>query len=340
MKVKEMQNDEIQQDAQDDHFDTRIEEAHEEDKVDEMTEIIITQDNDNEKQGKIIEDHFNTALIEFTGTDPCHRPSIPKPRQNYQLSKIIQYINSKILPKQLNNCEDIERLQLIVATAGSSHCKNNGTENTTQHNTISNKLNKFIKNQEPHWMCRLKTKITNIRTKLAQMIQYRKGPRSKKLTKKVANIIHPVEIDNIQFDKLTEIIDHYTQKLAVYSKRLRRYKECTKRKQQNASFSANPKKFYRKLRTQTNLYTAELPKREIITNFWADMWEKPVNYNTKATWLEQEKTRATNIPDMTDSEIIKSDIEKAIKRQIIGKSQAQTSFKISGIRNSQQYMVQ
>jgi hypothetical protein len=148
-------------------------------------------------------------------------------------------------------------------------------------------------------MCRLKTKITNTRTKLAQMIQYRHGPRSKKLTRKVANIIHPVEIDKLQSDKLTEIIDHYTQKLAVYSKRLRRYKDCTKRKQQNASFSANPKKFYQKIRTQTNLYTAGLPKREYITNFWADIWENPVNYNTKATWLEQEKARATNVPDMT-----------------------------------------
>jgi hypothetical protein len=65
------------------------------------------------------------------------------------------------------------------------------------------------------------------------------------------------------------------------------------------SFSANPKKFYQKLQTQTNLYTAGLPKREDITNFWADIWEKPVNYNTKATWLEQENARATNIPDMT-----------------------------------------
>jgi hypothetical protein len=118
------------------------------------------------------------------------------------------------------------------------------------------------------------------------MIQYRNGPRSKKLIRKVANIIHPVEIDKLQSHKLTEIIDHYNQKLAVYSKRLRPYKECSKRKQQNASFSANPKKFYQKLRTQTNLYTAGLPKREYITNFWADIWEKPVNYNTKATWPE------------------------------------------------------
>jgi hypothetical protein len=68
------------------------------------------------------------------------------------------------------------------------------------------------------------------------------------------------------------------------------------------------------IRTQTNLYTAGLPKKEDITNFWADIWGKPVNYNTKATWLEHEKARATNIPDMTDSEIIKSDIEKAIKK--------------------------
>jgi hypothetical protein len=163
-------------------------------------------------------------------------------------------------------------------------------------------------------MYRLKTKITNIRTKLAQMIQYKNGPRSKKLIRKVANIIHLVDIDKLQSDKLTEIIDHYTQKLAVYSKRLCQYKGCTKRKQQNVSFSANPKKFYQKLRTQTNLYTAGLPKSEDITNFWADIWEKSVNYNTKATWLQQEKARATNIPDMTDSEIIKSDIEKAIKK--------------------------
>jgi hypothetical protein len=88
MNIKEMQNDETQQDAHDDHLDTRIDKAHEEDKEDERTEIIITHDNDNEEQGNIIENHFNTALIEFTGTDPCHRPGIPKPRQNCQLSKI------------------------------------------------------------------------------------------------------------------------------------------------------------------------------------------------------------------------------------------------------------
>jgi hypothetical protein len=46
--------------------------------------MTITHDNDSERQGKIIEDHFNTAVIEFTGTYPCHTPGIPKPRQNYQ----------------------------------------------------------------------------------------------------------------------------------------------------------------------------------------------------------------------------------------------------------------
>jgi len=169
-------------------------------------------------------------------------------------------------------------------------------------------------------MCGLKTKITNIRTKLAQMIQYRNGPISKKLTKKVANIIHAIEIDNMQFDKLTEIIDHYTQKLAVYSKRLRRYTECTRRKQQNASFSANPKKFLRqpkKVLSETmnpnkSVYS-RITKKRRYNEFLGGYMGKPVNYNTKAIWLEQDKTRATNIPDMTDSEIIKSDIEKAIK---------------------------
>jgi hypothetical protein len=129
MNVKE------QQDAHDDHLDTRIDEAHEEDKEDERTEITATHDNDNEEQGDIIENHFNTALIEFTGTEPCHRPGIPKPRQNCQLSKIVQYINSKILPKQLNNCEDRE-IPTHSILHSSSHYKNNRTENktTTQHN--------------------------------------------------------------------------------------------------------------------------------------------------------------------------------------------------------------
>jgi hypothetical protein len=226
MNVKEMQNDETQQDAHDDHLDSRIEEAHEEDKEDERTEMIITHDNDNEEQGNIKEDHFNTALIEFTGTDPCHRPGIPKPRQNYQLSKIIQYVNSKILLKQLNNCEDIERLQLIVYCAAVATMRTMGLKTKPQHN--KQQIKHIYKKQRTTVDVQIKTKITNIRTKLAQMIQYRNGPRSKKLIRKVANIIHPVEINELQSDKLTEIIDHYTQKLAVYSKRLCRYKGCTK----------------------------------------------------------------------------------------------------------------
>lgn len=40
-------------------------------------------------------------------------------------------------------------------------------------------------------------------------------------------IMAPINIDTIDNNSLTEIIDKFSQKLVAYAKRLRRYKECT-----------------------------------------------------------------------------------------------------------------
>jgi type II secretory pathway pseudopilin PulG len=95
------------------------------------------------------------------------------------------------------------------------------------------------------------------------------------------------------------------QELSAVVKRLRRYKTTTERKCQNKQFINNEKSFYRSL-SETNSTNSNngTPTSDSSYEYWSSLWSYSKQHNDNVTWITEEITQLTNIPDMPFSEII------------------------------------
>lgn len=100
-------------------------------------------------------------------------------------------------------------------------------------------------------------------------------------------------------DKPNEILDTLQQKLAVYSIRLRRYKDSYQRKEQNSQFEKNEKQFYNQLTKSEDIQIIP-PSEEQITNFWTSIWSNEKTHNSNAEWIKTEEARQKNINNQDD----------------------------------------
>lgn len=257
-----------------------------------------------------IEKHFQTALIEFTGTDPLSRPNIPKAFPSVVLNQTLEIMNNTILRPHTDECNDLETLHLLVYCAAISTVRTLQLKIRPQGDGHT----RYNKNANPPWMIRLKKRIAALRAKIARLTQYKRNVRSKKLVKLVGKIVSPMKLDEMEGNTLNEIIDKHTQQLAAYAKRLRRYKECTDRKQQNNEFHNNQKKFYRNLNKNNITYTEGIPSIDSVRNFWADIWEKPKQHEVNNKCLQEERMRIENINEMNETPITEHDITDTIKK--------------------------
>ena len=259
-----------------------------------------------------VEDHFNTAMLEYMGTDPCSRHLIPKVPTNKQFHTIIELLNSSILPQHIEECTELEKLHTVVYCAIVATVRTLGFK-TTPHNL--ERKRETQRETKPKWMIRLEKRVNDLRVKIGQLTQYKRGIRTKKLKGKVSRIIAPIRMEMLDQEKLTEILDDHTQQLGVYSKRLRRYKECTERKLQNKAFHTNQRKFYRKLQNSRNVpnTTASSIGLNDVTAFWADIWEREKKYEKGQHWLAEEEKRFESIDNMPPISIQTEDVRSVIK---------------------------
>lgn len=213
------------------------------------------------KEEKRTEDNLdtlmNTAITEFEDTNPISRPKIPKVNTSKKLAKTIETMNTKILPTYISNCHSIEQLHLIVYCGAVTIVRAVGMDFNCERRT-SRKNPSFI----PKWERQLHNKIKCLRQDIAQLGEYVKGVRYRKLTKQVKKIMQrhgthtQLEEPNIS---PCECLDTMKQKLSVFSSRLRRYKLSNKRKTDNCLFSKSEKNFYRAMRQTKSLTSPSYP---------------------------------------------------------------------------------
>lgn len=146
-----------------------------------------------------------------------------------------------------------------------------------------------------------------MRIEIAQVSQYARGNRSRRVKKAVETMIQGKDT------VITEVLDTLKQRLAVYATRLRRYRESHDRKQQNYLFNTNQKKFYQSLNSQENIETTT-PNIADIEKFWSDTWTQTMHYNSQALWLEKEKDRYNTLKQQTDSTVTEEDLRRVIQR--------------------------
>lgn len=119
-------------------------------------------------------------------------------------------------------------------------------------------------NKHSQWRLRLELKVNSLRSKLDRLTQCKRAIIRSKINKKV---IEPMNIDNMEINITIEIIETFSQKLSAYAKRLRRYKECTDRKQPNSELLEKEKYLYKNLSGRKFYYKEEIPTVEKITDF-------------------------------------------------------------------------
>ncbi|CAG4968898.1 unnamed protein product [Colias eurytheme] len=215
--------------------------------TDQQDEVTIT-DHD---QCSDINNTFNTALKYFLQLEPTKRQYIPKQKTSKKLASIVNYINTKILPIHIKSDTTYDTFQTILYSAAWTAAKLNGSKITIPSGTQTR--NSYT-HRKPKWQIRLEKKIEDLRAKIGRLTQYIRGHRNTKLSNHVHNILAYYKIHTTHEDPNTELnqfLDTLKQKLAVACSRLKRYKTCSQRKNQNNQFNNNEKQFYRTLKATT-----------------------------------------------------------------------------------------
>ncbi|XP_055527590.1 uncharacterized protein LOC129720177 [Wyeomyia smithii] len=109
-----------------------------------------------------------------------------------------------------------------------------------------------------------------------------------------------------------EILDTHVQRLSALAKRMRRYSECSKRKEQNRMFRTNEREFYNHIQNRTD-YSEGLPEIGEVTQFWANLWENPAQHNNNGMWLVEEEEYSGGIERMPVVAVSAQDIREATR---------------------------
>jgi hypothetical protein len=254
-----------------------------------------------------IEDEFNRTLNEFEHIEPFNRPLLPKQQSSKKFFAMIEILNQFILPKFVNNTTSFKKLHSIIYSGALTIIRLNGSKEIDQTNNIKTK-------ELPKWEQRLNKRINNIRRDLGRITQYLKGINSNHLNNCIQSILNNNRIHCLKYNEynetLIEIKDTLLQKLHIYSKRLKRYKNNKQRKFENKLFRNNEKLFYKNLadnKTQTNNGT---PNINEIKEFWSNIWSNEVQFNNQAEWIPHLEN---DIPDSNNRHHIQISLEILVK---------------------------
>ncbi|XP_062701855.1 uncharacterized protein LOC134285310 [Aedes albopictus] len=254
--------------------------------------------------------HMATAVTQFRGTDPMSRHRIPKLRNSYRLTSAVSILNQDILTQYLEAVQHLEDLQFTVYSAAVAVVKTLGLRTRPQGDGEGRTR---PSTQKPAWMRRLENRIATLRTKIGRLTQYKQGNRSTRLVRYVAEIVKPAELQDLTEVNITEILDTHVQRLSALAKRLRRYGECSKRKEQNRMFNINEREFYNCIRNDKPDYGEGLPEIGEVTQFWANLWENPVQHSDDGMWLAEEERQCNGVGDMTAVVVTAQDVREATR---------------------------
>ncbi|XP_075975709.1 uncharacterized protein LOC142976307 [Anticarsia gemmatalis] len=246
-----------------------------------------------------IDETFQQAYTFYKDTEPTNRTYIPKQKPSRKLAHIVNYLNIITLSENTNNDTDFHTLQTLIYCAAWTAAKLNGAKILLQSG--DNNTHHTKQEYKPSWQKRLERRLEDLRMKIGRVTQYINGNRSRYIVKQVQNIMKQYKTHTIHEEPNTQAahtLDTLKQKLSVVTGRLKRYKACDLRKQQNSQFTHNEKLFYRNIRqatsnTQDNRRPSEMVNTltpDLLHSFWAQIWQNPVQHNAEASWIQTEMT--------------------------------------------------
>lgn len=192
---------------------------------------------------------FDEYRVKYAGTDPSLRPKIPKMRYSPAFHKILAIANA-CLEQTISQSTDLEELHLFIyCTAMASVTSNDQKQPIPRSTTVSKKA-------KPPWEIRIAQNIENLRKDIGRLQQMANGTTSRKITSKLPSELTKQLNGKPKQETRAIIIDYLDtlkQKLAAFSKRLRRYQEGYQRKVQNNQFVKNERYFYRSLENREDV---------------------------------------------------------------------------------------
>lgn len=248
------------------------------------------------------------ALTEYGGTDPLLRPRIPKVYIGERTKVIMSNINNE-LPTYLSNESSLEEIQTVVYCASIATTRALGMVQRSHGDGRAAPLGK------PKWKQRLEGDLSQIRSELTTLINFKKGVYSTRKPRKLETTLRKWKVTNEVQDKEQQLeiaIDILKQKLAVKSKKLKRYNNSVKRKTDNNLFIKNQKLFYNKLNSE-EIRIVEAPTKAAVEDFWKNLWSTEVIHRN-SSWLERVKRANKDLPLMNPCFVTQIDIERVIKR--------------------------
>ena len=152
----------------------------------------------------------------------------------------------------------------------------------------------------PPWKRRLQQQIDNLRTEVNRL----KAAKEKngRLPRYMYYKYH------MEHREISEVLEDAKQRLIALSHRLKRYEKRNEQYRINKLFRSNPQKVYRELKGESVKDTSMCNKEE-LKEFWQEMWEQPVAYNTEAEWLSVIETKCEEIPVQEDVAITAEDVK-------------------------------
>ncbi|XP_055637371.1 uncharacterized protein LOC129776028 [Toxorhynchites rutilus septentrionalis] len=251
--------------------------------------------------------HYDEAISQFRDTDPLSRPRIPKLQHSRRLTSAVKLMNEHVLPLHLVDAENMEELQLKVYCAAVATAKSLGYRIRPRGGLLQH----LRERREPPWRRRLEQRILNKRAAIGRLMAYKRGSRSAKLCRQVAVIVRPTELRQLGAHQLTEKLDTLVQQLSVLTKRLKRYSDSAKRQEQNRMFRDNEKAFYDHISDEKPDYREGLPDISDVTNFWAGIWETPVEHRDGQMWLRRGEVSCGVIGEMPAIIVGENDVREA-----------------------------
>ncbi|XP_075971947.1 uncharacterized protein LOC142973811 [Anticarsia gemmatalis] len=286
------------------------------------TDTVNSDTNTITQRNQTIDTIFLQALEFYRNTDPTERTYIPKQKPSKSFAEIVDYLNKVILPENTNTNTDFPTLQTIIYSAAWTAAKVNGSKITLQPGESQRRPRNEYK---PSWQRRMEKRQEKLRIEIGRLTQFINGNRSRFIVRQVKHITDTYKIHTIHEEpntQATHTLDTVKQKLAVISGRLKRYKACDLRKKQNTQFAHNEKLFYRTIKqhssnlqeSNTNDQQTTTPDKDVLTNFWASIWQNPVQHNTQAEWIRAEKNHnSTHLQTMAFEHIPVDTFHKVLK---------------------------
>jgi hypothetical protein len=264
-----------------------------------------------------LQDVVSTYRLDLFKAFQSKYPQFPVTIQNLadQRRAIMKknYIPSAILEKIKNDV----KLELSINYSDNNEVSNNLLQNYVEPQSLqslSNHNDSFCPILDSPNTIQTDKRINNIRRDLGRITQYLKGINSNHLNNCIQSILNNNRIHCLKYNEynktLIEIKDTLLQKLNIYSKRLKRYKNNKQRKFENKLFRNNEKLFYKNLtdnKTQTNNGT---PNINEIKEFWSNIWSNEVPFNNQAEWIPHLEN---DIPDRNNRHHIQISLEILVK---------------------------